>query len=52
MYDSMEDLVRKTEYYLEHEEERKEIVRAGYEKVCTYFGIHKRVREMLEYVNW
>lgn len=33
MYTSMEDLVYKTAYYLEHEEERKKIACSGYEKL-------------------
>lgn len=51
MYSSMEDLLMKAEYYLEHEEERKEIARAGYEKVCAYFGISMRIQELIEYVD-
>lgn len=51
MYSSMEDMLIKAEYYLKHEEERKEIARAGYEKVCAYFGIRMRVGELLECVT-
>lgn len=51
MYSSMEDLFMKAEYYLEHEKERKEIAKAGYKKVCTYFGVHMRIQELLECIN-
>ena len=51
MYSSMEDLLMKAEYYLEHEEERKEIAKAGYEKICAYFGIRTRIAELLECIN-
>ena len=50
MYSSMEDLLIKAEYYLKHEEERKEIAKAGYEKVCTYFDINMRIEELVNYI--
>lgn len=48
MYTDMEELLLKTEYYLQHEEERIQIAQAGYEKVCAYFSINTRIRELLE----
>ena len=47
MYTSLEDMKKKVEYYLTHEEERLQIAKAGYEKVCAYFGIHMRMEELL-----
>ena len=38
MYRSLEDLLEKTQYYLEHEEERRAIARAGYEKVMRDYN--------------
>lgn len=48
MYTSLEDAVTKCEYYLEHEDERKEIAKRGYEKVKRQFGYEDRIRRMLE----
>lgn len=48
MYTSLEDAVAKCEYYLEHEDERKEIGKRGYEKVRQQFGYEDRIRKMLE----
>ena len=48
MYTSLEDAVAKCEYYLEHEDERKEIAKRGYEKVKRQFGYEGRIRRMLE----
>lgn len=51
MYTGMEDLLRKAEYYLQHEEERIQIAKAGYEKVCAYFLINTRIQELLELIK-
>lgn len=50
-YDSYEDLLQKTEYYLTHEEERQQIARNGYEKVKKYHTYQKRFDEMLQIMN-
>lgn len=47
-YDSYDDVLRKTEYYLTHEEERKTIARSGYEKVKKYHTYQNRFDRMLE----
>ena len=53
MYSDFEDMYHKIEYYLEHEEERKAIAQAGYEKVKSQFdyiyGVEKIVSEIDEY---
>lgn len=46
-YGSREDFVKKTAYYLTHEEERKAIARSGHDKVAAGHTYRHRVREML-----
>lgn len=46
-YGSMEELIEKTAYYLEHEKERKEIAHNGYEKILKQYNYPKRIEEML-----
>lgn len=48
MYRSLKEMVEKVRYYLEHEEERKEIARAGYEKVLREYNYAERLRKILE----
>lgn len=50
-YTSYEELLQKTEYYLTHEEERRQIARNGYEKVKEYHTYQKRFDEMLKIMN-
>ena len=50
MYTSIEDMLQKAEYYLMHEEERKQIAEAGYGKVKQFFDIKIRMRELVESV--
>lgn len=47
-YGSMEELVDKCDYYLEHEEERARIAWNGYRKVKEGHGYRERVMEMLK----
>ncbi len=46
-YKDKKDLLRKIDYYLAHEEERKAIARNGYDKVVKGHTYRHRVREML-----
>ena len=46
-YGSEEELLEKTEYYLTHEQTRKEIARNGYETVKKYHTYPIRLTEML-----
>lgn len=48
IYDSMEDLQRKIAYYLEHDEERKQIAENGYRKVCESFTYDIALRQILD----
>lgn len=47
MYTDIDDMLQKVEYYLTHEEERKQIAQAGYEKVKTAFSIRDRIVELI-----
>ncbi len=51
MYTSLEDLLRKTEYYLQHEEERKRIAQKGYLKVKNEFSLKERVANMINTIS-
>ena len=46
IYDNIEDLFYKTKYYLEHEDERKRIALAGFERVKRDFTFRERLRKM------
>ena len=49
-YASEEGLVQKIRYYLEHEEERKEIARNGYQKAKERYSLELRVKQILQIV--
>jgi len=46
MYHSLEELLEKTAYYLEHEDERQQIARAGYEKVLRDYNYAVKLSEI------
>ncbi len=48
MYRNLDELVEKTEYYLNHEEERRAIARAGYEKVIREYNYAEKLRKIFE----
>lgn len=48
VYENMKDLVDKVQYYLSHEEERKQIARNGFQKVKEKFNFDQRLRVMLD----
>lgn len=50
LYDSVEDLIAKVNYYLHHEEERLQIAKNGYEKVKRYHTYDTRLTEILNTV--
>lgn len=50
-YGSMEELIDKCAYYLEHEEERKQIALNGYRKVCEGHTYVHRINEMIKAVS-
>lgn len=47
-YTSMEELVEKCAYYLEHEDIRRQIAQNGYEKVCAGHTYIHRLKDMIE----
>ena len=46
LYDGIPDLLDKIGYYLEHDEERKQIAKKGYEKVKMYHSYDVRLAQM------
>lgn len=46
-YGSMEELLDKCQYYLNHEEQRAAIARSGYEKVRQFHTYEKRIQSMI-----
>lgn len=51
MYTDMGEMLDKVEYYLTHEEERKQIARNGYQKVLRDFELEKRIAGILEIIE-
>lgn len=47
-YESHDDLLRKTEYYLNHEDERAQITRNGHEKAVKFHSYEKRMEFILD----
>lgn len=47
-YSSMDELVDKCAYYLDHNEERKQIAKNGYERMSADHTYPHRIREMLK----
>lgn len=48
MFRNLDELVSKTAYYLTHEQERQEIIRAGYEKVLREYNYAEKLRKILD----
>lgn len=51
IWQDFEDLAQKIDYYLEHEEERARIAKAGYEKVKALFHYDTLAGQMIEQVR-
>lgn len=51
MFRTLEELVQKVSYYLEHEEERKQIARAGHQKVLECYTYEKKMKYLIEWVT-
>lgn len=47
VYENLEDMFLKAKYFLEHEEERKQIALAGFERVKRDFTFKERIGKML-----
>lgn len=50
-YSSLDELIDKCTYYLQHEEERKQIARNGYETVKQFHRYPHRIAEMLHTIT-
>ncbi len=50
-YQDRDDLCARVGYYLDREEERRELVESGYQAVVTGHGVQPRMAEMLEKLN-
>lgn len=48
IYENLEDLVCKTDYYLAHETERMRIAKRGKRRIAESFGFEERIRKMFE----
>lgn len=48
-FESKEDLLRKVDYYLSHDEERQDIAKNGHDKIAAAHTYRHRVREMLAF---
>lgn len=51
MYSDIDDLIRKTEYYLKHDEEREQIARNGFMKVASRHTCIHRAKEMVRHLE-
>ena len=49
-YESREDLLEKIDYYLAHDDERRQIAASGHEKIAQAHTFDHRVREILDVV--
>ena len=48
MYSSLEEAFEKAEFYIKHDDLRKEISKKGNKKVQAYFDYPSRIENMLE----
>ena len=46
LFDSVEDMMKKADYYLCHDSEREKIARAGWEKVQQQFSYEKQLERI------
>ncbi len=51
IYENTDDLIKKTRYYLEHDEERNAIAKAGYERATREHGYDKRLEKIFEEIG-
>lgn len=51
LYHDLDDCLSKIAYYLEHEEERIQIAKAGQEKVREYFSYERKLKEIFAIVE-
>ncbi len=51
MFRTPEELIQKVNYYLEHEEEREQIARAGHERAMNDYTYEKKIKKLLDWVT-
>ncbi|MDE7132452.1 MAG: glycosyltransferase [Lachnospiraceae bacterium] len=51
MYRTPEELFEKVEYYLQHDEEREQIAKAGCDKVIECYTYEKKLKKLLDWVE-
>lgn len=51
VYENYQDLLRKVEYYLKHDDEREQIAVNGHQKVKKYHSYEKRIGSILEKIK-
>ena len=50
IFESKEDFIKKIDYYLTYEDERKAIARNGHDKVAARHTLRHRIKEMLDFL--
>lgn len=51
IYNSVEDMIEKINYYLMHEEERKKIAKQGYLRTLRYHTMEKRLSDLFDTID-
>ncbi len=51
MFRTLEELIQKVDYYLEHEEEREQIARVGHERAMNDYTYEKKIKKLLDWVT-
>lgn len=51
MFRTPEELMEKSDYYLNHDEIRRQIAAAGHDKVISCYTYEKKMRELMEWVE-
>ena len=50
-YKTLDEMVEKAKYYLEHEEEREKIAKAGYEEFIAKHTYRHRIEKILDIIK-
>lgn len=51
MFKTPEELVEKVDYYLNHDDERREIARRGQQKVLECYTYEKKLKNLMKWVE-
>lgn len=51
MFKTPEELVEKVDYYLKHDDERKEIAKRGQQKVLECYTYEKKLKNLMKWVE-